>query len=166
MRQSAGSHTMSNNLYVGTYGSGTGCYELAGTGASLTTPNLFLGNQGVGAFEQSAGTCNVPGKLHLGLFAGGEGSYRLSGGTLQVASCAYIGRGGEGVFVQSGGNSDIASLCIGEQRGGNGTVNIHGGNALVRGNAYRTWVALPRAPAASACSRSTRAVNSTSAAGA
>jgi autotransporter-associated beta strand protein/T5SS/PEP-CTERM-associated repeat protein len=114
-----GNHTLSDSLYVGTYSSGTGTYEMEGTGSKLTAPNVYLGNQGVGTLEQAAGTGSVTNDMYLGLLSGGRGIYNLSDGTMTIDNDLYLG-----------GSATAA--------GGTGTVNISGGHLTVHG-AVKIW---------------------------
>jgi hypothetical protein len=88
--QSGGTHTVSNNLYLGTGGlfaTGSGSYDLSGNG-SLTAGTEYIGYSGIGNFTQSGGTHTVSGTMTLAASLGGSGTYNLSGGKLRAANIA------------------------------------------------------------------------------
>ena len=126
---SAGSNSLSGNLYLGYNSADSGSYTLSGTGA-LSAGNAYVGYSGTGTFNQSAGTSSLTGynqgELYLGYNTGASGAYNLSGGQLS-ASYQYIGNSGTGSFTQSGGTSTTAGyLYLGNNTTGSGTYALSG----------------------------------------
>ena len=74
----------SGNMYLGYRTTGTGSYNLSGTG-SLSSYWQYIGYSGTGTFSQSGGT-NSATYLQLGVNAGAAGTYNLSGGGQLAAS--------------------------------------------------------------------------------
>lgn len=109
--QSAGSTAATTVLQIGDNATGTGIYNLSGTGA-LAANAVNVGNQGVGTVNQSGGTLTVTNSLSLGLNAGSSGSVNLSGGTLSAGTTA-VGNAGKGTFVQTGGANNAVNLDVG-----------------------------------------------------
>jgi hypothetical protein len=91
--------------------SGTGSLDVTGAG------NSFIGNNGVGYFNQTGGTNNTPG-LYIGK-ENGNGTYDLSDGSL-TTSWASVGDSNVGVFNHSGGTHAANVLILGNA-GGSGT---------------------------------------------
>jgi hypothetical protein len=101
--QTGGTHTVTNNLYLGydseLNGSSTGVYNLGGNSA-LTAANEYIGYQGHGTFNQTSGTNTVNanpyfpayGNIYVGYQAGSTGAYNLSGGTV-TAQNVFLGSG-------------------------------------------------------------------------
>lgn len=131
LNNSGGEHYMTNNLYIGTYGSGVGTYELGGTGY-LSAPKEFLGNEGTATFNQRGGGNTVTNTLYLGFWSSGHGTYNLGGGTLSVPQL-IVGRYGSGTFSQTGGTNTVTGdLYLGKEPGSSGTYTISGGSLEVK----------------------------------
>ena len=139
--QSGGNNVVNNNLYLG-YGSGSGTYNLGGTGqALLWAQNEYVGgNLGSGTFIQSAGTNNIASNygtsLYLGYGAGSSGSYSLGNGQL-LAFFEYVGYSGTATFTQSGGTNLLGydgyldiDLFLGYNAGSKGTYNLSNSGRL------------------------------------
>lgn len=109
-----------------------GTYTLSGSGSSLSTGGVTIGNNGgTGTFTQSAGSFTANGNgLLLGYYAG-SGTYNLQGGSL---STGYVVVGGgtngnaTGVFTQSGGTLKTGEVRLGTySAGATGTYILSGG---------------------------------------
>ena len=118
-------HTVDNNLIVGSAAGSEGTYNLSG--GDLATLCTIVGQDGKGTFTQSGGTNTVTNDLNIGQFADSNGNYDLSNGTLSVGRNENVGLDGVGAFTQSGGDNTVASGLI---VGGNstGTFFLTGGN--------------------------------------
>ncbi len=126
-----GTHSMNNNLYVGTYGSGSGTYELSGAG-SLSAPNEFLGNEGFATFNQYGGTNDISGTLYFGFWGAGDATYNLNAGSLS-ANDEIVGRYGSGTFEQIGGVNNVGDeLILGKEAGSAGSYSISAGKLDVK----------------------------------
>jgi hypothetical protein len=143
LKQTGGTHTVSNGLRLGTYSDSSGTYELSGTG-NLSAEFENIGVYGTGTFIQSGGTnwvFGVSGALSLGIYSGSSGSYELSGtGNLSTSYSEIIGYSGTGTFKQTGGTNTVTNnLILGYNSGGTGTFTQTGGtntitNSLLVGN--------------------------------
>jgi fibronectin-binding autotransporter adhesin len=136
--QSGGSNTIlggpNTGLYVATNSGSTGTYNLSGTGTLAVTGPEFIGNSGLGTFNQTGGTNTVSLNLLLGHNTGSTGMYELSGnGSLAGGGFEYVGFSGSGIFNQSGGtNSTTGSdpLYVGYNGGSTGTYTLSGSGTL------------------------------------
>jgi fibronectin-binding autotransporter adhesin len=132
---SAGKNTIAAGtgfLDVGVFGGSTGTYNLSGTGALVANTNEYVGDVGMGVFNQTGGTNTINGfnVLYLGYNAiGTGGTYNLSAGDLSLLnSDEYIGYNVSGTFNQSGGTNTVRTLSLGV--GGTsakGTYTLSGG---------------------------------------
>jgi len=139
--QTGGTNTVEDNgdftfaLSVG-YGIGsTGTYALSNTGTLSVNGEEFVGNVGVGIFNQSGGVNRAVADLAIGSDSISTGSYTLSGGSL-ISPAIYVGgdaggAGGTGVLTVSntGVLSDSGTLTVYP----NGLVNVNGGSTSVGG---------------------------------
>jgi hypothetical protein len=132
--QSGGSNT-SSSLYIGTYSSSNGTYNLNDTGQLSVTSNEYIGYTGTGTFTQTGGTNTTSLNLYLGYNAGISGTYNLSGASQLSVQTEYIGRSGTGTFTQTGGINTISSssyLYLGYNSGSSGTYNLNGGTLITK----------------------------------
>lgn len=106
--QGGGTHTVNNNLVLGSGVGSKGSYVLSGTGVLTVNNDVALGYYGSADFTQSAGSHTVDGLLTLGYQEYTKGGYSLSGGTLSVSK-ETIGFHGRGEFGQTGGSHTIAN---------------------------------------------------------
>ena len=109
--QSGGSHILTNayatpNLYLGSMSGSTGIYNLSGTGF-LSSTNQYIGQTGVGIFNQSGGTNVVSTSLRFGSTQNSSGTYNLSGSGSLSAPVEFIGDSGTGSFIQTGGTNSV-----------------------------------------------------------
>ena len=162
--QTGGAHTVSGNLLLGgassgSYGSGTGTYNLSEPDASNPAILTVGGNEligsngysvGTGVFNQTGGTHTVSGNLVLGdqyytyarIPYPNTGTYTLSGGSLTVYGDTIVGNYGTGAFTQTGGThtigsadqSDDPNLVLGNYTGSTGTYTLSGGSLTVYGD--------------------------------
>jgi len=115
-------------LYLGGAPGTTGAYNLSGTGA-LSAAIEYVGNSGMGSFNQSGGT-NTVGSLTFGSQSGSTGTYNLNGGKLIVASInsgsgtAAFNFGG-GTLQASGTLSTYLPMTL-TSIGGNANINTAG----------------------------------------
>jgi hypothetical protein len=145
LNQTGGVHTVANFVDLALSPGVRGAYNFSG--GSLTTPSLYVGDQGQGVFSQSAGATltltgtNSSDGLYLGFKPGSSGTYSLSGGDLLSAATEHVGYQRNGVFIQTGGNNSIGSngaLILGFYQGslgtywlsGTATLNTHGGETI------------------------------------
>jgi len=128
-----------NAIYLGYNPSGSGTYNLSGTG-QLTATSEYVGNGGTGTLSQSAGTNTVTNYLFIGYNSGSNGTYELSGtGQLEVSFMEYVGYSGTGIFKHSAGvnsNSVSGDLTLGFHSGANGTYNLSGTGHLYEDYEY------------------------------
>jgi hypothetical protein len=140
---------------LGFHAGATGSYTLGGGTLVSTNSYEYIGNGGVGNFNQTGGTNSLSGssRLYLAAQGGSTGNYTLGGGLLSaVNSPEYIGLASQGNFNQTGGTNSVSStisssalLSVGTNPGGSGTyslsaglLNVTNGNEVVgdlaRGN--------------------------------
>ena len=121
-----------HSLYVG-YGTGSGTYNLSGSGL-ITTGGLVVSNNAPGAFTQSGGTVSVTYGTYVGNYA--TGTYSLSGSGLLSADTESIGWSGSGTFNQSGGQNVVRHLNLGDNDFSRGTYNLNGGTLHSTGGLF------------------------------
>jgi hypothetical protein len=92
---------MFGNLILGSEASGSGIYELSGTGR-LSAKTAVIGQKGSGTFTQMGGTFAVTDQLLLAAEAGSSGNYNLREGNLTAGS---IQVNSDGSFNQSAGTA-------------------------------------------------------------
>jgi uncharacterized protein with beta-barrel porin domain len=134
------------HIYLGVNASGSGTYNLSGTG-HIFASNELVGQGGTGVFNQSGGTNEFnkhvgewngwgyteAGSLYLGYSSGSSGTYNLSDGSLWVPQGSVtVGKSGRGTFNQTGGtNSGYGSiamtLILGSDTSGRGTYTLQNG---------------------------------------
>jgi autotransporter-associated beta strand protein len=130
-----------NMVFLGYNSSGTGTYEISGSG-QLLAKSLRIGGSGTGIFTQSGGTVTItpygvsddnPYFLYLGSYAGSRGIYNLSGGQLS-ALYEYVGydAAATGLFQQTGGSNSTAYVAIGS----GGRFVLSGGTLSITTNGY------------------------------
>ncbi len=124
---------ISNNLYLGSTGTGT----IQMSAGSLSVAQYeFVGYRGIGRFLLTGGTNLgiVEGsELDIAEFAGSSGTYSLSGNSLMAFRTEYVGFYGDGAFIQSGGtNANRSGLTIevGHYPGSQGTYILSGNSML------------------------------------
>ena len=109
VNHSAGSHSVSNRLYVGYQNLGgftnSGIYNLSGTG-TLTANAETLGYNGAGTINQSGGMHAVSTNLTMDANAGSRGTYNLNGGTLAVNG-SILGGAGLGYININAGTMNV-----------------------------------------------------------
>ena len=131
--QFGGTNTVAGDLYLGRFAGGSGSYTLSGPSESfnpwgpsppatvLSAANIYVGDGGIGIFEQTGGTNRVGGDLRVG--GSGAGTYDQSGGTLYATNLWIGGGTGTGTFIQSGGNNNVSNVLT---VGVNGTYTLSG----------------------------------------
>jgi hypothetical protein len=138
--QTGGNHSLSNgsSLFVGFTPNFTGTYTL-GAGASLnaSSSSEYIGNQGLGIFNQTGGINSITGggQVVLGSSAGMTGLYTLGTGAALNVSSSYenIGYAGIGKFNQTGGVNTLigaSNLSLGNLLGATGTYTLGAGASL------------------------------------
>ena len=137
LTQTAGSNQAAF-LTVGQSTYDNGSVILSGGTASFSG-TLKIGSSGTGTFSHGGGTSPASlsaVNLILGENAAGNGTYAMSNGaTLSLSGSETIGLGGTGVFTQTGGNHQVASLVVGAQAGGSGTMTLVGGSLTIANGA-------------------------------
>ena len=134
--QTAGSNTVSSNLYLG-YNSGSGGnYTLYGGSVSVTGSE-YLGYSGTATFTETAGSNTVSSNLYLGYNSGSMGKYNLYGGTV-TSSNEYLGYSGTATFSETAGTNTVNSnLYLGYAiAAASGTYTQSGGTTNVKGSLY------------------------------
>ncbi|HZZ42722.1 MAG TPA: dockerin type I repeat-containing protein [Tepidisphaeraceae bacterium] len=103
--QSAGTNTLSNDLYLGTFQGATGTYSLSGTG-SLAASYEVIGYLQLGSFVQTGGTNTITNDLQIDPFSSASSSYSLSGAnSVLSANNETISAGS---FNQSAGTNSLS----------------------------------------------------------
>jgi len=98
------------------------------SGDQLRTAREYIGEVGLGAYNQSNGSNLVSGEVRLGYYSGSLGTYNLSSGSLSAGTLT-LGFLGTGAFTQSGGSNAVAGvLYLGNYAGGSGSYNLQGGS--------------------------------------
>lgn len=141
VNHSAGTNGSATATYLISIGHGagrTGSYNLSGTGVVNAGNTMYVGENGIGNFNQTGGSVTVPTALMIGALTGSSGSYNLQSGTLSVTSALvssteYIGYQGAGSFTQSGGTHTAENMGMGANAGSSGTYNLRGGTLNVDG---------------------------------
>jgi autotransporter-associated beta strand protein len=131
--QSGGTHSVANNMYLGTVANNSGSYSLSG--GSLYAPYQYVGYAGSGSFTQTGGTNNVSIQCYVG-YTSGSGSYTLTGTGVMTTPNILVGEGGIGTFVQTGGSATTSLLYLGIVSGpssGSGSYSLNLGS-LAAGN--------------------------------
>ncbi|MBN1490376.1 MAG: PEP-CTERM sorting domain-containing protein [Phycisphaerae bacterium] len=120
-------------LMMGKEASGSGTYNLSGTGHLTSTLQEYVGYEGAGYFRQfGANTIHEAKILNIGGKVGsnGSGRYDLEAGTLAMSQTLAIG-GADGQFVQTGGaitdtvQTTVTVAGTGRYELQNGSVNVH-----------------------------------------
>ena len=86
--QTGGTHSVSNDLYLGNLGGASGTYTLSG--GSLSADSVVVGSEGPGSFVQTGGTHSVSSELFLAYDTGSSGTYTLSDSGLLSAPIENI----------------------------------------------------------------------------
>jgi hypothetical protein len=141
--QSGGINTINSSyaLILGGNSGATGTYVLSGSGTLTGAANEYVGNNGIGSFNQTGGT-NTTNELDVGYNVGAIGTYRLSGsGTLSNPGYQYVGYFGTGTFIQTGGTNTVNhDLDVGARGGASGSYTLSGTGTLnVTGSEYATY---------------------------
>ena len=140
LHQTAGTLTVPQYLYVGNAGGSTGTYTLAGTTGNtiLDTAQSYVGNLGIGYFNQDGGTHTVANELNVGYRAGSTGTYTLDSGAVNP-QLLFVGYSGTGTFHQNGGTVTINDhLGVGRETGSVGEYNLNAGNFTTQ-DLYVGW---------------------------
>jgi autotransporter-associated beta strand protein/T5SS/PEP-CTERM-associated repeat protein len=125
-----------NNLYLGYNGTSTGSYNLGGSGVVQATNEEYVGFElgSSGSFTQTGGSNTTP---NLSVGNAGLGAYNLSGVSLLSASNEYLGNSGTGSFTQSGGTNSVNTLYLGNNTSSSGSYNLSGSAVIsTAGNEY------------------------------
>lgn len=131
----------------GVPGSATGAVVLDGAGTTFTVTGvpptsgmLVVGGSGTGSFTVQNGATVTTDDSYVGFGSGSRGTVTVTGATSQWSNngSSYVGNQGTGVFnvldgatVLVGGNT-----YVGNDTGGNGTININGSNWLTLGATF------------------------------
>jgi hypothetical protein len=141
---SGGTNTTAS-FYLGhSPGTGSGTYNLSGTGILTVNGPEYIGYGGTGTLTQTNGSnvVNDGGglSLRLGQNAGVTGTYSLSGGTLDTTggatSLEVIGVNGSGVFNHSGGSNTTTTLDLALNAGASGTYSLSNTGTFSGANGY------------------------------
>ncbi|MDP9175190.1 MAG: hypothetical protein M3O30_15185 [Planctomycetota bacterium] len=143
--QSGGTNSLvASTLYLGFGAGSTASYSL-GAGASLIATGIsysnsyeYIGDSGIGNFNQTGGTNSLnsfDGAIYVGYNIGSTGNYLLSGGSLQFTGggAEYIGRFGVGNFNQTGGTNLLSGTRLMIE---NGTYTLGAGASLTVTQAF------------------------------
>ncbi|HUB24233.1 MAG TPA: PEP-CTERM sorting domain-containing protein [Tepidisphaeraceae bacterium] len=132
-------------LIIGNSSTADGSYTLSGGIVSAVAIDYYgnseyVGDNGIGIFNQTGGTHTLAGPLQIGYAAGSTGTYSLSGtGSLVAAGNEIVGNSGIGIFNQSGGTNtieNINSLGLAANAGATGTYIQSGGLLNVTGGEF------------------------------
>jgi len=105
---------------------GTGEMTFSQSQGNLDARNVYVGDNGTGAYDQTDGAMTLTNILLLARFATGEGEYNFSGGTISALG-EIVGFEGVGVFNQTDGvNTVTSTFRVGDQASGTGTYNLGG----------------------------------------
>lgn len=148
MTQSGGTVNVGSQVFVGQQAGSTSTYSLSagslstGVAPGAVDPDLEIGFEGTGTFNQSGGTVTIADELVVGHMSTGDGTVNLSGGTLNISKSsgtgAYIGHRGTGELVVSGTGQLTTSSVIGlgTDAGGTGTITQNGGVITTSSDVY------------------------------
>lgn len=137
-RQSAGTNTIKNILYLGLNTGSYGHYQLFD--GTLAAGYESIGDSGIGSFGQFGGTHSVTNNLALGWNATGSGAYHLNAGTLNVGGDIITGSGYGGLYIDGGtlhvggGDIGVTEFAIGVY--GSGSHSLSGTDTVTAGNEY------------------------------
>jgi hypothetical protein len=106
LNQDGGTNTINNSLYLGRYFTGSGTYNLSGSGI-LSAGSEYIGNSGTGIFNQTGGANTVNNELIVAANQGSSGTYNLRGGSL-TAGAIKVNPGG--TFNKEGGFLDATTF--------------------------------------------------------
>jgi hypothetical protein len=132
-------------LIIGNSSTADGSYTLSGGSLNAAAIDFYgnseyVGDNGIGSFNQTGGTHTLAGPLQIGYGAGSTGAYSLSGtGSLVSAGNEIVGNSGIGIFNQSGGTNTIEnvnSLGLAVNAGSTGTYIQSGGLLNVTGGEF------------------------------
>jgi autotransporter-associated beta strand protein len=140
LSQSAGTITLSNNLYVGQSSGSTGTYNISGSSVLNVGRDFVIGREGgTGALNMTGGTITKTGdeKFLVG-HNNGTGTVVQSGGTITANNELYIGNensGAQGTYTLSGtGALNVANEVVVGRESGTGILNVDGGTMTTTGN--------------------------------
>ena len=140
LSQSAGTITLSNNLYVGQSSGSTGTYNISGSSVLNVGRDFVIGREGgTGALNMTGGTITKTGdeKFLVG-HNNGTGTVVQSGGTITANNELYIGNensGAQGAYTLSGtGALNVANELVVGRESGTGILNVDGGTMTTTGN--------------------------------
>ncbi len=144
VKQTAGTSTISRALIIGSESSGSGRYELSGTGSISGPDYTAVGMDGEGSFTQRGGSLSTY-RLSLVWHGTGKGSYAMEDGSLRC-SLFYVGDEGQGSVSHSGGEVSVTidtplgtAFILGYNRGvttGTGTYELKGTGRLIVRDGY------------------------------
>ena len=141
LNHSAGTLTITTQLWLGISSAGNGVYNLSGTGV-LSSPTEIIGySASAGAtFNQNGGTNKTP-SLVVAAYQGSSGTYNLNGGTLQAGSVTanITGLGSVSVFNFNGGTLQAAG-STGSFLQNLTYTNVKTGGAFIDSNGYNVTV--------------------------
>jgi hypothetical protein len=135
IHQNAGDLTAPLGFILGDTGENSvGVYNLFG--GSLTGGfREYIGNAGLGLFNQSAGDHVFSGGIYLGHLQTGQGVYNFSGTAEVRCDAMYVGEAGSGDVNVNGGLMNIDfDLVLGVQTGASGTLTLNDGTITVLGD--------------------------------
>jgi hypothetical protein len=133
--QSVGTHTISDDLYLGINSGSVGSYTLNGGSLINDTGNQYIGYGygGRGAFSQGGGTNivgnSIPETLYLGYGTNSYGSYQLTGAAAQLgAGMTQVGYQGGAYFTHSDGSHGALAVNVGVMGSGTGVYALIDGS--------------------------------------
>ncbi len=127
VRQTGGSISINDRLFVGRYEGSTGTYEMSGS-AQACVRMAWIGMSGTGSFNQQNGNLAVTETLALGYGSGSSGTWTLDDGSMRVTDLKIGEYHGVGVLTQTGGRCTVKNgLWLGDRSGSQGTCLLQGG---------------------------------------
>jgi hypothetical protein len=103
-----------------------GTMVVTGNGGLDWSEILYVGQYGVGTFQQQGGTTYGHG-ITVGYWEGSSGHLLLQGGSMASSDYVYIGYGGEGTFEMTGGTFQCDYLFTGFGSEETATLTLTGG---------------------------------------
>jgi T5SS/PEP-CTERM-associated repeat protein len=132
--------------YLGSNAGSAGSATVDGTGSTLTSRSIYVGDYGTGSLSiANGGSVSAPGEFKLGHYAGSTGTATvggagstLTGGSVGLSGTLsfYVGYSGSGLLnVVNGGSVNINSYAyVGSSSGSTGAVAVDGVGSRLTSN--------------------------------
>jgi T5SS/PEP-CTERM-associated repeat protein len=136
----------SSLMYLGTVAGAEGTYNLSGDGVLTNLWDLFVGNNGVGAFNLSGGgtVAGIVSGTYIGNQTTSTGTVTQTGGTWDNnGKSLYVGNTGSGTYSISGGSLTNVDILIANNASGDHTLIVEGSSASINVNHIHMDTASP-----------------------